>query len=211
VSFVLGLTGSIGMGKSTVAAMFRAEGVPVFDADAEVRRLQGPGGALLPRSRPPSPAPPARKAWTARRWARRFSAPGGAGPAGGDHSPRRCRCARFLADHAAAPLVVFDIPLLFERPGGRDGCGGGGFGPAAAAARARAGPTGHERGKIRRDSGRADARCRKTRFADFVIDTGTTRANHGKIGQKPHFRFGDKKRVSPLVQGRRRVNRYHNA
>ena len=45
----IALTGSIGMGKSTVAKMFERCGIPVFDADAVVRRLQGPSGALLER------------------------------------------------------------------------------------------------------------------------------------------------------------------
>ena len=117
----LGLTGSIGMGKSTVAAMFAELGVPVFDADAAVRRLQGPGGALLARIE--------------------SAFPGTTGPDGVDRAALGARVfgddtamtrleaivhpavarerAAFLARHADAPIVVFDVPLLFETGGER--------------------------------------------------------------------------------------------
>lgn len=116
---IIGLTGSIAMGKSTVAQMFADAGVPVFDADAEVRRLQGPGGTLIPEIE--------------------AAFPGSTGPEGvmreelgsivfGDADalarletivhPAVARLReRFLESNADEPLVVFDIPLLFEKGG----------------------------------------------------------------------------------------------
>lgn len=116
---IIGLTGSIAMGKSTVAAMFADLGVPVFDADAEVRLMQGPGGALLNEIE--------------------ALFPGATGPGGVDrgvlgamvfgdrdklaqlealiHPAVATRRDAFLREHDDAPLVVFDIPLLFEKTG----------------------------------------------------------------------------------------------
>lgn len=119
--FILGLTGSIGMGKSTVTKMFRKQNIPVFDADAEVHILQGPGGRLVPAIEA------------------RF--PGTTGPNGVDRqklgprvlgNPAELRALeqiihpavaqaqrRFLSQHRSRPLVVLDIPLLFEKGGWR--------------------------------------------------------------------------------------------
>lgn len=117
----IGLTGSIGMGKSTVAALFAAEGVPVFDADAVVHRLQAAGGALVERIEGAFPGTTGANGVDRTRL----------GPvvlADDDAMTRLERIVhpavsaertRFLADHADAPIVVFDIPLLFETGGER--------------------------------------------------------------------------------------------
>jgi len=119
---IIGLTGSIGMGKSAVASMFADEGVPVFDADATVHDLQKAGGALVP--------------------AIESAFPGTTGPDGVDrkalgaavfgdrdrlallesiiHPAVAERRKAFLASHQDADMILFDIPLLFEK-GGQSG------------------------------------------------------------------------------------------
>ena len=115
---ILGLTGSIGMGKSTTAAMFAEQGVPVWDADMVVHRLYGPSGAGAD--------------------AIAGIAPDAVGPEGVDRAKLRAAIladagllkrieavihplvgqdrAGFLADARARgeKLVLCDIPLLFE-------------------------------------------------------------------------------------------------
>lgn len=116
---IIGLTGSIGMGKSTVASMFERAGVPVFDADAEVRRLQGPGGALLPaiESAFPGTTGPEgvlREALGAKVFADRDAL---ARLETIIHPEVARSRAAFLDRNSNAPLLVFDIPLLFEKGG----------------------------------------------------------------------------------------------
>jgi dephospho-CoA kinase len=174
----IGLTGSIGMGKSAVSAMFRQMGVPVFDADAEVHRLQGPGGALVERIEA------------------RF--PGTTGPKGVDRQklgaavlgkPEELKALehivhpavyharqRFLRQHRARPLVVLDIPLLFEKGGAKQVdvtvvVSAHGF---------------LQRRRVLRRAGMTEAKLRlirqlqvpdhiKRQKADHVIETGTSR------------------------------------
>lgn len=114
---ILGLTGSIGMGKSTVAAMFRAENVPVFDADAEVHRLQGPGGALVARIEKEFPGT-TKAGGIDRAVLSRYVLGDKAALHRLEHIVHPAvEIARrnFLRRNRARPLVVLDIPLLYEK------------------------------------------------------------------------------------------------
>lgn len=115
----LALTGSIGMGKSTVAAMFAAAGIPVFDADSAVRALQGDGGRLV--------APiEARFPGTTRdgkvdREALAAAVLGNplelAALEAIVHPAVHHERTRFIVAQGDASALLFDIPLLFETGG----------------------------------------------------------------------------------------------
>lgn len=176
---VLGLTGSIGMGKSTVATMFRELGVPVFDADAAVHELQGPDGALLP--------------------AIEAAFPGTTGPGGVErqklgaavfgnkdalsrlegivHPAVAAMREQFVSGHGASPLIVFDIPLLYEK-GGHRGLGAVAVVSAPAETQrervlARPGMT---KDRFEQILGLQVPDAEKRARADFIIDTGTSLA-----------------------------------
>ncbi len=172
---ILGLTGSIGMGKSTVAAMFAAEGVPVFDADAEVHRLQGPGGELVQ--------------------AIEELFPGTTGPEGVDraklskavlgnaealaaleeliHPAIGLSRRDFLDEHKDARMVLFDIPLLYEKTGaaGLDAVIVVSAPPDVQRARVLKRP-GMSEEKFEHILGLQMPDAEKRERADFVIDTG---------------------------------------
>ncbi len=119
MTIVLGLTGSIGMGKSTVARMFEAEGVPVFDADAAVHRLQGPEGELVAAIEACFPGTTGLEGVNRSALAERvLGEPEALSNLEALIHPAVAReREKFLAQHADAPLVVLDIPLLFETGG----------------------------------------------------------------------------------------------
>ncbi len=120
---IVGLTGSIGMGKSTAARMLRQMGVPVYDADAAVHALQAKGGAALPPIEAAFPG--VVKDGVLDRQAL------GARVFGNKEALRRLeaivhplvgRTQRAFLKRAAQrgeDLVVLDIPLLFEGAGER--------------------------------------------------------------------------------------------
>jgi dephospho-CoA kinase len=118
----LGLTGSIGMGKSTVAAMFADEGVPVFDADAAVHRLQGPAGALVEEIEARFPGTTGPKGVNRGALAERvLGEPEALRQLEALVHPAVAREREaFLSAHSQAPLVLLDIPLLFEGSGWRE-------------------------------------------------------------------------------------------
>ena len=107
------------MGKSTVAGMFREAGIPVFDADATVRRLQGPGGALLKKIEERFPGTTGANGVDREALSKRVL---------GDraelaaleaivHPAVHHERTRFIVENGDAPALLFEIPLLFETGG----------------------------------------------------------------------------------------------
>ena len=176
---VVALTGSIAMGKSRAAVMFRAFGIPVFDADAEVHALFAPGGAAVAGVVAAFPGCLAggggidrgvlgRMVLDRPAELRRLEAI--------VHPLVRAGEGRFLrlACRAGAAMVVLDIPLLFET---------GGEARADAVAVLSAGPMLQRQRALRR-AGMAPAKLAqilekqvpdwcKRRQADFVIRSGS--------------------------------------
>jgi dephospho-CoA kinase len=173
--FRLGLTGSVGMGKSTTAAMFAETGVPVWDADAAVHRLYAAGGAGVPVIA--ALVPDAVRDGAVDRTILRQAVLDDPGLLArieaGIHPLVAADRGAFLAANAAADLVLLDIPLLYETgaEASVDAVAVVSAQPEVQRERvlARPGMTESAFAAIRaRQVPDAEKRCR----ADFVIDTG---------------------------------------
>ena len=117
--FVVALTGSIGMGKSTTAAMFAEEGVPVWDADAAVSRLYasgGAGGSAVAALHPEALRPDGSVDREALR-SRVVSDPGALRALEAAIHPLVAADREAFLGRTDAPVVLLDIPLLFETGG----------------------------------------------------------------------------------------------
>lgn len=175
MTFILGLTGSIGMGKSATAGLFREAGVPVHDADACVHALYAPGGAAVG---PVSALFPGvvDVAGGIDRGRLREAVLGDAGALkrleASVHPLVRAAEGAFLAGVADRPLAVLDVPLLYET-GGEARC------DAVAVVTA---PDTLQRARVLARPGMTEAAldailakqmpdAEKRRRADFLIDT----------------------------------------
>jgi dephospho-CoA kinase len=179
--FILGLTGSIAMGKSTASAAFRSLGVPVFDADAAVHRLLAPGGrataavlAAFPDCLSPDGGVDRRALGR-----RAFDDPAALARLEAILHPMvRTLQRRFLARCAGArrPLVVLDIPLLYETGGERrvDAVAVVSAPPFVQAQRLHRRP-GMSPARVAAIRARQMPDAEKRRRADFVIPTGLER------------------------------------
>ena len=171
----LALTGSIGMGKSTVADMFRRAGVPVFDADAVVRRLQGPGGALVAKIEERFPGTTGKQGVDRDELSQRVLGDPGelAALEAIVHPAVHHERTRFIVENGDAQALLFEIPLLFET-GGEE---------AFDKVMVVSAPVGIQRDRVMTRPGMTEEKFQallarqtpdeeKRRRADFVIDTG---------------------------------------
>ena len=172
----IALTGSIGMGKSTVAKVFESAGVPVFDADAIVRALQGPGGGLVEKIGEIFPGC-VRCGTLDRECLAEIVLADRDKLAALErivHPAVREARQQFIDSHSDAPALLFEIPLLFET-------GGEGEFDKVVVVSA---PANVQRERVLRRTGMTPAKldsilarqmadAEKRARADFVVDTGT--------------------------------------
>lgn len=171
----IALTGSIGMGKSTIASMFAAAGVPVFDADAVVRRLQAEDPDLIASIGASFPGVVQDGRLDRNALALRVLADKDELKAleAIVHPAVQSAREQFLARHAEAAALLFEIPLLFET-GGADQYDKVVVASAPAEVQrervlARRGMT---EAKYAAILARQTSDAAKRQQADFVIDTG---------------------------------------